>query len=82
MAKHRKRVIQRFPDEAEKIDRLAETNPAFDALCHEFSNVSGKLETLHGTGAEGDPDEHDRLHRRRSALEQELLQFMSINIRS
>lgn len=82
MADHRKRIVSRFPEEADRIHRLAQSNPAFDALCREYGDISGKLESLHGSGGDADPDEHDRLHRRRAALEQELLQFMSANIRS
>lgn len=82
MAKHRKRVIERFPEEAERISELSETNPAFDALCHEFSDVSGKLDALHDGTGDIEPGEHDRLHRRRAALEQELVHFMSSNVRS
>lgn len=82
MTEHRKRIVRRFPEEAERINRLAETNPAFDTLCREYNDISGRLDSLHGDGGDVNPDEHDRLHRRRAALEQELLQFMSANLRS
>lgn len=81
MGKRLHTVIETFPQFEELIRELAGTNPEFEALCHEYSEVTEKL---HGLEELPDVDRDargDALKHRRAALAEELHALMSANAR-
>ena len=82
MSKKLHAVIQTFPEFEGLVRKLSGTNPDFDSLCHEYSQVT---ESLHGLepGAEADTQSRAAaLKRRRNALADELHAMMSANMRA
>jgi uncharacterized protein YdcH (DUF465 family) len=71
-----KTVAESYPEHAERIRELYESSGNFNALCHRFNELSGRLRRM-----ERDPDpeslrESDELRRRRASLGEELLAMM------
>lgn len=82
MSKKLHAVIQTFPDHEELVRELSGTNPEFESLCHEYSEVT---ESLHGLeqGEEADTESRvEALRHRRTALADELHALMSANMRT
>src|SRR5215471_5624561 len=72
-------VIARFPEHAEAIESLNQTNPGFEELCHRYGHV---VERLLGLGAAAKTEllpEATDLRKRRVALEEELMLAINSN---
>jgi uncharacterized protein YdcH (DUF465 family) len=64
-------LLARFSENEETVRRLVATDESFDALCHQYRNVT---DLLKGYEAEiGHEAEVERLKQRRAGLEEELL---------
>jgi len=82
MSKRLHTVIETFPQYEELIRELAGTSPEFEALCHEYGEVTEKL---HGLEESSDVDRDSRadtLKHRRAALADELHALMSQSART
>jgi len=65
-------LIGRFPDREDDIRELWQSNAAFESLAHRHSEVSERLHSLSGQGAEPHR-ETEELRQRQVALEEEML---------
>lgn len=74
-------LVKRFPHFEDIIDALSSSGTGFDALCHEFSEVSESLGRLNARVDPADRARAMELNRRRAALETEMLELMEANIR-
>lgn len=79
MSDKKQTVIDRFPELASKIHRLFETKPNFNALCHEYGEVTEALHRLEGS-AEAIGEAQD-LRRRRADLDEAMLAMMQQSVR-
>jgi uncharacterized protein YdcH (DUF465 family) len=69
----------RYPEHAETIEALSQTNSGFEELIHRYGHV---VESLLGLGASTEPDdlaETGDLRKRRAALEEEMLLAINSN---
>ncbi len=73
-------LLGRFPNKEEKILELWQTNAAFESIAHRHSEVSDRLHSLSGQGAEPGR-EAEELRRRQAALEEEMMFIMDQNSR-
>lgn len=82
MRKRLHTVIETFPQFEELVRELAGTNPDFEALCHEYGEVTEKLHDLEELPEADRESRRDALNHRRAALAEELHALMSANVRS
>jgi len=75
----RQHAKERFPHRAEAIERLSQSNPDFDDLCHQYGRVVEDLRALGNSARTDAYPEAEKLKRRRVALEEELLLYMDSN---
>jgi uncharacterized protein YdcH (DUF465 family) len=69
----------RYPEHADTIEALSQTNSGFEELIHRYGHV---VESLLGLGEPTGPDdlaETDDLRKRRAALEEEMLLAINSN---
>jgi uncharacterized protein YdcH (DUF465 family) len=71
-------VLERFPEHAEAIEALNQTNSAFEELCHRYGRVVERLRSLGATKTEALP-EVESLRKRRVAIEEELMLAINSN---
>src|ERR1700740_1810013 len=71
-------VITRFPEHAQTIEALNQTNSGFEELVHRYGHVVERLLHLGSTTTESLP-EVEGLRKRRVALEEELLLAINSN---
>ena len=71
-------AITRFPEHAETIEALNQTNSGFEELVHRYGHVVERLLHLGSTTSESLP-EVEGLRKRRVALEEELLLAINSN---
>jgi len=71
-------VITRFPEHAETIEALNQTNSGFEELVHRYGHVVERLLHLGSTTSESLP-EVEGLRKRSVALEEELLLAINSN---
>jgi uncharacterized protein YdcH (DUF465 family) len=71
-------AIARFPEHAQAIEELSQTNSGFEELCHRYGHVVERLLHLGTTTTESLP-EVEGLRKRRVALEEELMLAINSN---
>jgi uncharacterized protein YdcH (DUF465 family) len=69
-------IIARVAQNEDAICELMQTDPRFDALCHEYAIVGRELESLTRLKSSGLAVQATELQKRRLALEEELLTTM------
>jgi hypothetical protein len=77
-------VLARFPEHAQTIEALNQTNPLFEELCQKYGRVVETLRGLTGGGKSAPAATDERtdvelLRKRRAALEEELLLTINSN---
>ncbi len=77
-----RRVIERFPHFEAIIRELSETHMGFGVLCHEYERINLEIGNLDQQVDLHAYDEARNLHRRRLALEEELVGLMETNLRT
>jgi uncharacterized protein YdcH (DUF465 family) len=82
MSKKLHAVIAAFPEHEELVRELSGTNPEFDSLCHEYSEVTASLHGLEQVPEADTQSKSEALKHRRNALADELHALMSANMRS
>ena len=75
-------LYKRFPGREEEVQTLFAANNAFNGLCRSFCDLDAELRRLEGGAASHAPGEREGLHRRQSALVQEMLALMQQNLRT
>ena len=70
---------ERFPQHAETIERLSQSNPDFDDLCHKYGQVLEELGALGNSARAESLPQAQKLKKRQVALEEELLLYMDSN---
>jgi uncharacterized protein YdcH (DUF465 family) len=68
----------RFPEHAEAIEELSQTNSGFENLIHRYGHVVERLQHLGSTTTESLP-EVESLRKRRVALEEEMMLAINSN---
>jgi uncharacterized protein YdcH (DUF465 family) len=71
-------AITRFPEHAEAIEELSQTNSGFEELVHRYGHVVERLLHLGSTTTESLP-EVESLRKRRVALEEEMMLAINSN---
>ncbi len=69
-------VVERFPEHEKAIHTLSESNPHFNALCHQYDEASRKLCRLEHAPSLYVRVETEILSRRCTAIEDELIAIM------
>jgi len=72
-------LLDRFPEHAQAIHELSQSNSAFEELVHRYGGVVERLRGVRSVPKEAMPEDVENLKKRRTALEEELLMMINAN---